>query len=591
MRGGMAAAALCLILAGAASAAPQPPFGHAGRFMTDASGRVFTSHGVNMVYKVAPYDPSVSGFGDDDAAFLAREGFNSVRLGVIYKAVEPSPGVYDDAYLQKIAATAAILEKHGIAPLIDFHQDLYNERFQGEGWPDWAVLDDGLPAQPQVGFPGNYLVQPALNRTFDNFWANAAGPGDVGLVDRYAAGWKRVAQTFEPDPWVLGYDLLNEPWPGTGWQSCANPAGCPAFDQGVFAEFWRKTIAGVRAGDKRHVVFYEPNVLFNDGANTQLPKFDDARLGMSWHNYCLVGDVSGSGGGGGSACATEERLVFENALKRSQATGDTQLLTEFGATDDLDTLRRITTASDEYMVGWQYWHYCGCTDPTTQGPGDTQAIVKDPAKPPEGNNVKSEKLAVLVRPYPQLVAGTPVSWKFDADKKVFDLAYSTARAGGGSFSGRPLTEVYVPKRQYAGGYALRVEGAGVASAPGAQVLELRACPGAKAVKLQVTPSGVNSADCSASAVAGAKQRLTKLRLSVAPQRVRRGRTTTFTFRVKGGRFAVRGVRVRFAGHTARTNARGRAKIRVRLKRSGLRRAGAWKRTYRRGSTSVWVARR
>src|SRR3954469_1420924 len=273
-----------------AQAAPEPPFGSAGGFLTDANGRVFISHGVNMVYKVAPYAPSASGFGDDDAAFLQREGFNSVRLGVIYKAVEPSPGTYDTAYLAKIAATASILEKHGIAPLLDFHQDLYNERFQGEGWPDWAVLDDGLPAQPQLGFPGNYLAQPATNRAFDNFWANAAGPGGVGLVDRYAAAWKQVAQTFVGDRWILGYDLLNEPWPGTGWQQCANPAGCPAFDQGVFADFYRRTIKGVREGDSRHLVFYEPNVLFNDGADTQLPKLDDGRLGMSWHNYCLVGD-------------------------------------------------------------------------------------------------------------------------------------------------------------------------------------------------------------------------------------------------------------------------------------------------------------
>ncbi|MDT4932871.1 MAG: endoglycosylceramidase, partial [Pseudonocardiales bacterium] len=316
---------------------------------------MFTSHGVNLVYKLAPYEPSVTGFGEDDAAFLAREGFNSVRLGVIYKAVEPQPGVYDDAYLAKIAQTATLLEKHGIAPLLDFHQDMYNERFQGEGWPDWAVLDDGLPAQPQAGFPGNYLAQPAVNRAFDNFWANAKGPGDVGLVDRYAAAWGHVASRFEGDHKILGYDLMNEPWPGTGWQQCANPAGCPVFDQGVYADFWRAAIKGLRRGDSRHLAFYEPQAIFNDGADTQLPKFDDSRLGMSWHNYCLVGDVSGSGGGGGQACQTEESLPYQNALTRSETTGDTQLVTEFGATDDLDTLRRVIGAADDFMVGWQYW--------------------------------------------------------------------------------------------------------------------------------------------------------------------------------------------------------------------------------------------
>src|SRR2546423_14066848 len=82
--------------ASAALAAPALPLGHAGRWTTDAQGRVVILHGYNMVYKKPPYDPSALGFGDDDAAFLAAEGYNTVRVGVIYKAVEPAPGAYDD---------------------------------------------------------------------------------------------------------------------------------------------------------------------------------------------------------------------------------------------------------------------------------------------------------------------------------------------------------------------------------------------------------------------------------------------------------------------------------------------------------------
>ena len=586
MRIGVAAALLCALLAATASAAPQPPFGEAGKFVTDATGRVFVSHGVNLVYKVAPYEPSVSGFGEDDAAFLEREGFNSVRLGVIYKAVEPQPGVYDDAYIDKIAQTATLLEQHGIAPLVDFHQDMYNEKYQGEGWPDWAVFDDGAPNAPLAGFPNNYLVNPALNRAFDNFWANISGPGDVGIGDRYAQAWKHVAERFTSHDGILGYDLLNEPWPGTGWQQCANPSGCPAFDQGRFADFYKRTLAALRQGDSRHLAFYEPAVTFNFGGGTALPKLDDPRTAMSWHVYCL----SPTTGPGGNACAQSELLPFQNAQARSESTGDPTLVTEFGATDDLADIERIAGYADQHMVGWQYWHYCGCSDPTTQGPGETQAIVKDPAKPPEGDNVKSEKLGVLVRPYPQLVAGTPKSWKFDAASKAFELEYSTERAGGGSFAGRPMTEVFVPKRRYPGGYAARVEGAGIASAPGAQILELQACPGAKAVKVRVVKTGASSTGCSVGAVAGVKAGLAKLRLSVSPRRIHGGRPTAFTFRVHSGRFAVSGARVRFAGHTARTDARGRARIRVRMRRPGLRRALTWKRTFRHGTARVRVLR-
>ena len=70
-----------------------------------------------------------------------------------------------------------MLARHGIFTLLDFHQDLYNERFQGEGWPDWAVADDGVPAEPQRASRATTWSTPALNRAFDNFWANVTGRG------------------------------------------------------------------------------------------------------------------------------------------------------------------------------------------------------------------------------------------------------------------------------------------------------------------------------------------------------------------------------------------------------------------------------
>ena len=123
----------------AAPTGPTLPLGNTGRWMTDSDGRVVVLHGLNQVYKVPPYEPSADGFGDDDAAFLAANGFNAVRVGVIWAAVEPQPLSYDDNYLASIAQTVATLASHGIVSLLDFHQDLYNEVFQGEGAPAWAV--------------------------------------------------------------------------------------------------------------------------------------------------------------------------------------------------------------------------------------------------------------------------------------------------------------------------------------------------------------------------------------------------------------------------------------------------------------------
>uniref|UniRef100_UPI00254F6CBE hypothetical protein n=1 Tax=Cutibacterium acnes TaxID=1747 RepID=UPI00254F6CBE len=42
-------------------------------------------------------------------------------------------------------------------------------------------------------------------------------------------------------------------------------------------------------------------------------------------------------------------------------------------------------------VGVQWWAYTA-GDPTTAGPGTEQALVDDPARPPQGTNVESASL-------------------------------------------------------------------------------------------------------------------------------------------------------------------------------------------------------
>jgi endoglycosylceramidase len=463
-------------------AAPQGPLDNAGRWITDRSGRVVILHGINMVYKRPPYRPDAVGFSDDDATFLKRNGFDTVRLGVIEKGVEPQPGQYDATYIRKLRSTERMLARHRIFSLIDFHQDLYNEKFGGEGWPDWAVLDDGLPANP-MGFPITYVTSPGLNRAFDNFWANDAGPGGVGIQGRYAAAWARVAQSFKQDRGVLGYDLLNEPWPGTAFGSCRNTAGCPAFDKGSMAPFYRRVLRRIRGVDRTHVVFYEPQVLFNSDADTSIPALGFARTGFSFHVYCSPGLVAGAP----TDCAEIEQAVFDNADQQSKRTGDALLLSEYGATDDTATLTRIARLADSRMVSWQEWHYCGCSDPTTTGPGDVQALVKDPANPPRGANVFRQKLKALARPYPQAIAGTPLSFSFEPATRRFELVYETKRAKGQGAFNRGLTDVFVPKIQYPRGYRAQVRGGSLFSASSRRHLIVRAEPGANRVTLTVAP--------------------------------------------------------------------------------------------------------
>lgn len=469
----------------AAIAAPTLPLGHAGRWITDAHGRVVIVHGINMVYKVAPYYPAATGFGDDDAAFLARMGFNAVRVGVIWKAVEPEPGAYDNAYVNHIASTVRTLARHGIVSLLDFHQDMYNELFQGEGAPDWAVQDDGLPPVPMTGFPGNYLDMPALQHAYDHFWENSPGPGGVGLQDRYAAAWRHVAQRFRGDRSVLGYELFNEPWPGTGYAACLTAAGCPAFDATLTA-FNRRVDAAIRSVDRTTLVWYEPNVLFDFGAPTNVGGLDDPHAGFSWHDYCL-----------GGTCTTYGK-VMANAAQHVAQTHEATMMTEFGATNDTGLLQTVVTLADQNMVPWIEWAYCGCDDPTTSGPGDEQAIVRDPRKPPRGSNLVMPTLRALVEPYPQLISGTPLSWGFDPQARRFTFRFTTARAGGHRrFTAGAVTAVSTPSLVYSGHYGVRVTGGAIVSKRGAPVLLVASCPRARTISVTVSAAGRNHESCRA----------------------------------------------------------------------------------------------
>jgi endoglycosylceramidase len=464
-----------LVLAGSTGSAAADPvpakLGHAGRWLTDAHGRVVLLHGFNLVAKSAPYTPASVGFGEDDAAFLESEGFNTVRVGVIYGAVEPEPGLYDDQYLDSISQTVAELGAHGIYALLDFHQDMFTERYSGQGFPDWAALDDGLPNTPDFGHPTNYFAMPGLNRAFESFWANRPGPEGVGLQDRYAAAWRHVAERFADVPTVLGYDLMNEPWPGPGWTGCLGTA-CP-FDAGPLTEFTRRVTSAIREVDPKTLVWYEPNLLFNVASPSGHGGAADPNGGFTYHAYC-----------GGESCDVR---VSANAELVSRRTGDALLMSEFGATDSPDPLRRVAAEADRSMVSWQNWTYYNAQSGGAPVVKRSKSIIIKPLKPPTPDNVRQPKLDALARPYPRLVAGTPERYLFDPQTHTFELTYDTAAAGGGHVPPGLKTQVFIPPRQYPSGYDVQVDGAKVVDSDVPNTLLLLAKPKAAQVNVRITP--------------------------------------------------------------------------------------------------------
>ncbi|CAN5251823.1 hypothetical protein BH24ACT23_BH24ACT23_05180 [soil metagenome] len=494
----VAVALACLGTAGTADAEPRGPLSHQGRWITDRHGRVVTLHGWNMVYKVGSYRPADAGFGRNDIRFLRRHGFNTIRLGIIQNGVEPElpdprgKPRYRNSYLDSIARTERKLARNGMFTLLDVHQDLYNERFQGEGFPDWAVVGDAatLPAEPKQGFPANYLVMPALGRAYDHLWLNDSDAAGRPLQDSFAAMWRHIAKRFEGRRKLVGYNILNEPWPGSQYPSCISNVGCPLFDTQFLEPFTERAIAAIRKTDRRTLVWYAPLLLFDFGADTSHGDTGDQRAGFAFNMYCLAEvfpDQASAIGDG--VCDTGYGLTLANAEDQSAETGDALLLTEYAATDDLAAVEDVAEAADEAMIGWQQWHYCDCDDPTTTGT-TVQSLVSDANKPPRGRNLNRNKLRVSSRPFPQAVAGTPLAYDFDRDQKRFDLTYSTTDSAGHKLARQRKTEVFIPPIHYRKtGYRAAVEGATVVSRRNARVLKLKRRKRAAEVTLVVEPRG------------------------------------------------------------------------------------------------------
>jgi endoglycosylceramidase len=407
--GAMLVCGLALVGPAASSARPRPVrpsldrASTHGRWLIDSHGRILLLHGLNLVAKLSPYTPASLGFGNDDAQFLAANGFTAIRLGVIYAGVEPRPGAYDQSYLNSIAHTVAVLRSHGIYTLLDFHQDQYNEQFQGEGFPNWAVQTGGL-SNPQDGFPGNYFGDPALGHAFSAFFANTRGPGGVGLEDRYASAWQHVAKRFAHTPGILGYDLINEPAPGTEDLACLSAAGCPDFERGRLIHLYRKVSSAIRMVDKTTPIFYEPVVVAGTGFPTHLPRLNDRHAVYDWHLY---------------VAPKAQAAMFKRAYT-STGGQEPQFLTEFGSTVDTSTIVDAEDLADRHLIGWMEWAYFNNGSSSFAG---TPSLVTNPHRPPVGTNIDRAQLDALVRPYASAIAGVPRSMSYNPATRTFKLRY------------------------------------------------------------------------------------------------------------------------------------------------------------------------
>ena len=184
--------------------------------LEDSAGRQVFLWGMNLGEKSSEQHHK-SWHGPEDFKNLRRWGMNAVRLLIFWSAVEPKPGQYDEAYLQSVDERIDWARDAGLHVILDMHQDLWSETIPGgNGAPAWATLDDNM-SHLVFGGPWStaYFTSPRVHRTFDNFWNNAPGPDGIGIQDRFALAWQHVAARYGDNPVVIGFDIMNEPFPGS----------------------------------------------------------------------------------------------------------------------------------------------------------------------------------------------------------------------------------------------------------------------------------------------------------------------------------------------------------------------------------------
>lgn len=468
-----------------------------GPFLVDQTGRTVLLHGVDLVYKIPPYEVEVNGSGRNvltpaEAQRMAQLGFTVVRLGIIWKGLEPGTDPMNDAavctpgaprssgsrqfnagildvYLTRLQATVSLLARYRIFSLIDMHQDVYNEAFGGEGAPNWAVCTDGVTPKSRrnvANWSANY-TGPGVAQAYGHFWDNNV----VGnLQGQYDAVWTKVAARFRGDPWVIGYDPFNEPYGGGLDHHPNNPAfdallecfytgrahpglnqsgqrvTCPADDpeEGLIPQ--------IEAADPTHLVAYEGNYGTDSGVPNHIGAMDYPRLVLNFHDYCFLHVPNGPEPPHfASICGPLERYVFaQHAQERAndstpdQPGGPGWLLTEFGATTDSADLARITADADANLVGWIYWQWINYADPT----GSHSSALWPPRA------ATASQLQVLSQTYASAIAGTPLSTSFDPNTGSFELRYRSNPT-----ITAPTVIVVAESTHYPHGYCVRVSGA------------------------------------------------------------------------------------------------------------------------------------
>lgn len=384
--------------------------------ISDGEGDQVLLRGVNVnqlvdFYRPRADVPATAPLTDEDFAGIAAEGFNVVRLGMSWSALEPERGTLDAGYVQQITDAVAQAKAHGLYVVLDMHQDSWWNEGTPEGvscrpgtdamWgydgaPGWATLTDGAP---RCQFQGRD-ISPASDRAFQNFYFDTDGVQGA-LVDT----WAKLAAVFRDEPAVAGYDLLNEP----GFGETA-----PVTTSHLLGRFYQRAIDAIRAEGAPQIVFIEPSILWSGlGFDSPPPAgfSDDANLVFSPHLYAESITMDRSLG---LPPIVSMPRQFALAQRVADAYGMPLWSGEYGYwgddADRVERLNRYADLEDAYRLGSAYWVWKqACGDPQGGILDVTDALMREDCATGEAAPPRDDLLQILGRAYPRSSPGTLTS--------------------------------------------------------------------------------------------------------------------------------------------------------------------------------------
>jgi endoglycosylceramidase len=398
-----------------------------GGFLRGPDGRAVILRGVNLsgAQKNAPYldDKQPA----DYQRIRSEWGMNAVRFVMTWAAVEPDEGRYDDRYLDLVAERLAWADASGLSVVLDMHEDIYGEGFGFDGAPRWTCDPARYAAfMPQTPWFLNAL-EPNVVACIDDFYTHP------DRQQHFVDAWRHVAERLSRSTAVVGFDVLNEP----NWGSYP----IDMFELDRLAPLYARVVSAVRAAAPGWVAFLEPAATRNIGIGTKLKAFPFQDVMYAPHMY----DASAEGGNGFDP--SHRSLIIDDM--QSLAGEATALhaglwIGEYGGMSNKPGIVEYMTAEYDAIGrvagGNMYWSY---------DESDSYGLLA-----PDGTE-KTTLLSAVVRPYPERIAGDPMSYAFDPATSTFTFIYDPDRS-----LDRRATEIAVPSSSYPNGYQVECGGCG-----------------------------------------------------------------------------------------------------------------------------------